>query len=88
MLSTKFLSYFVFLMSRVFLHSYHQDENVPWYSDEKWDFVRGNLSSVDRDYGWAHGLTHNIGTHQVKTQCELSGADLWVACSDGQGLKQ
>ena len=42
-----------------------QDENVPWYADEKWDFVRGNLSSVDRDYGWAHNLVHNIGTHQV-----------------------
>ncbi len=42
-----------------------QDENVPWYSDERWDFVKGNLSSVDRDYGWAHHLTHHIGTHQV-----------------------
>ena len=43
----------------------HQDENVPWYVDEKWDFVRGNLSSVDRHYGWAHDLVHNIGTHQI-----------------------
>ena len=42
-----------------------QDENVPWYVDEKWDFVRGNLSSVDRHYGWAHNLVHNIGTHQI-----------------------
>ncbi len=42
-----------------------KDENVPWYSDDKWDFVRGNLSSVDRDYGWAHNLVHNIGTHQI-----------------------
>lgn len=46
-----------------FLH--HQEVNVPWYSDDKWDFVRGNLSSVDRHYGWAHNLTHNIGTHQI-----------------------
>eukprot|EP00096_Caligus_rogercresseyi_P014977 TRINITY_DN7429_c0_g1_i1.p1 TRINITY_DN7429_c0_g1~~TRINITY_DN7429_c0_g1_i1.p1 ORF type:complete len:382 (+),score=65.69 TRINITY_DN7429_c0_g1_i1:86-1147(+) len=46
-----------------FLH--HQDVGVPWYSDDKWDFVKGNLSSVDRDYGWAHSLTHNIGTHQI-----------------------
>ena len=38
---------------------------MPWYSDEHWDFVRGSLSSVDRDYGWAHHLTHNIGTHQI-----------------------
>jgi omega-3 fatty acid desaturase (delta-15 desaturase) len=23
------------------------------------------LSSVDRNYGWAHSLVHNIGTHQI-----------------------
>ncbi len=51
------------LVVTTFLH--HQDENVPWYSEERWDFVRGNLSSVDRDYGWAHRLVHHIGTHQV-----------------------
>nr|WDS84440.1 omega-3 fatty acid desaturase-1 [Apocyclops royi] len=51
------------LVVTTFLH--HQDENVPWYGDEKWDFVRGNLSSVDRSYGWAHSLVHNIGTHQI-----------------------
>ena len=51
------------LVVTTFLH--HQDENVPWYVDERWDFVRGNLSSVDRHYGWAHDLVHNIGTHQI-----------------------
>ena len=51
------------LVITTFLH--HQDEDVPWYADERWDYVRGNLSSVDRHYGWAHGLVHNIGTHQI-----------------------
>ena len=51
------------LVITTFLH--HNDEKVPWYADEKWDFVRGNLSSVDRHYGWAHELVHNIGTHQI-----------------------
>jgi len=46
-----------------FLH--HNDEHVPWYSDAEWDYIKGNLSTVDRDYGWLHGITHNIGTHQV-----------------------
>ena len=27
--------------------------------------ILGQLSSVDRDYGWAHHLTHHIGTHQI-----------------------
>ena len=46
-----------------FLH--HNDVNVPWYADEQWNNVKGQLSSVDRNYGWAHDLTHNIGTHQI-----------------------
>nr|QWC69499.1 methyl-end desaturase 1 [Tigriopus californicus] len=55
-----FMCWIVFI---TFLH--HHDENVPWYGDEKWDFVRGQLSSVDRNYGWAHDVLHNIGTHQI-----------------------
>ena len=46
-----------------FLH--HNDVGVPWYSNNVWGNVKGQLSSVDRDYGWAHSLTHNIGTHQI-----------------------
>jgi len=49
----------------IFIFYELKDEGVPWYGDEYWDFVRGQLSSVDRDYGWAHNLVHNIGTHQV-----------------------
>ena len=46
-----------------FLH--HMAVGVPWYSTDRWSNVRGQLSTVDRDYGWAHELTHNIGTHQI-----------------------
>ena len=46
-----------------FLH--HMDTGVAWYSDSNWSNVIGQLSTVDRDYGWAHELTHNIGTHQI-----------------------
>lgn len=53
-----------------------QDEDVPWYGDEYWDFVRGQLSSVDRDYGWAHNLVHNIGTHQVSDSVSLK--KIWI----------
>jgi hypothetical protein len=40
-------------------------DQVPWYAGKEWNYVRGNLSSIDRDYGIFHALTHNIGTHQV-----------------------
>ncbi|XP_035827452.1 omega-6 fatty acid desaturase, endoplasmic reticulum [Aplysia californica] len=46
-----------------FLH--HTEEDIPWYSQDLWDNVRGQLSSVDRSYGWCHYIIHSIGTHQV-----------------------
>ncbi|TMW56889.1 hypothetical protein Poli38472_002814 [Pythium oligandrum] len=52
------------LVITTFLH--HNDEETPWYADSEWTYVKGNLSSVDRDYGWiVNHLSHNIGTHQV-----------------------
>ncbi len=55
-----FASYCVII---TFLH--HSEINIPWYSDGNWDFVRGQLSTVDRDYGMVHYMIHNIGTHQI-----------------------
>ncbi|KAK2153624.1 hypothetical protein LSH36_291g06005 [Paralvinella palmiformis] len=46
-----------------FLH--HTEMNIPWYPAKSWDFVRGQLSTIDRHYGIVHGLIHNIGTHQM-----------------------
>ena len=45
--------------------------HVRWHFTERSNWIlyifkySGQLSSVDRDYGWAHDLTHNIGTHQI-----------------------
>ncbi|OQR83758.1 omega-3 fatty acid desaturase, endoplasmic reticulum [Achlya hypogyna] len=53
-----------FLVVTTFLH--HNDEATPWYGDAEWTYVKGNLSSVDRSYGWfVDNLSHNIGTHQI-----------------------
>lgn len=46
-----------------FLH--HHEVDIPWYADERWDFVRGQLSTVDRHYGMVHYIIHCIGTHQM-----------------------
>ncbi|KAG7398422.1 linoleoyl-CoA desaturase [Phytophthora boehmeriae] len=52
------------LVITTFLH--HNDEDTPWYGDSEWTYVKGNLSSVDRSYGWLiNNLSHNIGTHQI-----------------------
>ncbi|HMX55728.1 MAG TPA: fatty acid desaturase [Leptospiraceae bacterium] len=58
--------YFVFVVWLdlvTFLH--HTAPDVPWYRGEAWNFVRGNLSSVDRSYGIFEWFHHNIGTHMV-----------------------
>lgn len=52
-----------YLVVITFLH--HTDVNVPWYSDDNWSFIKGQLSSIDRHYGLVHGWIHNIGTHQI-----------------------
>jgi len=57
------LIFSTWLVVTTFLH--HNEPGVPWYSTKKWNYVLGNLSSVDRDYGIFHDMTHNIGTHQV-----------------------
>lgn len=55
--------YASWLVCVTFLH--HMDTDVTWYSNDKWSFVKGALSSVDRDYGMLHDFIHNIGTHQI-----------------------
>ena len=44
----------------------HTELNLPWFADDNWNFVKGQLSSVDRHYGSVHNIIHNIGTHQVQ----------------------
>jgi len=55
-----FASYIVII---TLLH--HTDIDVPWYADSEWNNVKGQLSTVDRHYGHAHSLIHQIGTHQI-----------------------
>lgn len=51
------------LVVTTFLH--HQEENTPWFADGTWDYVKGNLSSIDRSYWPFDDVVHNIGTHQI-----------------------
>eukprot|EP01012_Entosiphon_sulcatum_P009637 TRINITY_DN1548_c0_g1_i1.p1 TRINITY_DN1548_c0_g1~~TRINITY_DN1548_c0_g1_i1.p1 ORF type:complete len:401 (-),score=65.29 TRINITY_DN1548_c0_g1_i1:317-1465(-) len=52
------------LVVTTFLH--HADATAPWYADSEWTYVKGNLSTVDRSYGYlVDTLGHHIGTHQV-----------------------
>lgn len=61
-----FVPYVIFVMWLdlvTFLH--HTDPEIPWYRGEDWNFLKGALSTIDRDYGWVNDIHHNIGTHVV-----------------------
>jgi omega-3 fatty acid desaturase (delta-15 desaturase) len=48
-----------------FLHHAHED-GTTWLSGDKWDYVSGNLVSVDRTYGaFLNNIHHNIETHVI-----------------------
>ena len=70
---------FSLLLARFLFHLVHartppsQDDThaaagmrVPWYRGAEWSYLRGGLSTLDRDYGpLFNALHHNIGTHVV-----------------------
>jgi len=43
----------------------HTDKRVPHYRGDEWNFVRGALSTVDRDYGILNTVFHHIGDTHV-----------------------
>lgn len=56
--------YIVFVMWLdlvTFLH--HTESDIPWYRDPEWTFLKGALSTIDRDYGFINHIHHDIGTH-------------------------
>lgn len=58
--------YMIFIMYLdVITYLHHTDPDVPWYRNKKWSFLRGGLSTVDRQYGLLEPIHHNIGTHVV-----------------------
>jgi len=43
----------------------NEEDKVPWYRGEEWSYLRGGLSTLDRDYGIFNKIHHDIGTHVV-----------------------
>jgi omega-3 fatty acid desaturase (delta-15 desaturase) len=62
------LVFTVWLDAVTYLHHHGPEgdgEPVPWYRDDEWSYLRGALSTLDRDYGFINHIHHNIGTHVV-----------------------
>jgi omega-3 fatty acid desaturase (delta-15 desaturase) len=46
--------------------TYLQDlMSVLAFECQEWNYMRGGLSTIDRDYGWFNNIHHDIGTHVV-----------------------
>ncbi|KAK4803017.1 hypothetical protein SAY86_001220 [Trapa natans] len=60
--------YWIFVMWLDFvtyLHHHGHEDKVPWYRGEEWSYLRGGLTTLDRDYGWINNIHHDIGTHVI-----------------------
>lgn len=58
-----YLIFCTWLLVVTFLH--HTEPGSRWYNTESWSYVRGNLESIDRVYGFLEHFHHDIGTHVV-----------------------
>ncbi|CAL9144656.1 unnamed protein product [Musa hybrid cultivar] len=62
------LPYAIFIMWLdlvTYLHHHGHSEKLPWYRGKEWSYLRGGLTTLDRDYGWINSIHHDIGTHVV-----------------------
>lgn len=62
------IPYWIFVMWLdlvTYLHHHGYDEKVPWYRGKEWSYLRGGLTTIDRDYGLINNIHHDIGTHVV-----------------------
>ncbi|CAD5164955.1 unnamed protein product [Musa acuminata subsp. malaccensis] len=62
------IPYLIFVMWLdlvTYLHHHGHNEKLPWYRGKEWSYLRGGLTTVDRDYGWINDIHHDIGTHVI-----------------------
>jgi omega-3 fatty acid desaturase (delta-15 desaturase) len=50
--NTYIMPYIVFVMwLDLVTYLHHTDKELPWYRDPEWTYLRGGLTTTDRDYG-------------------------------------
>ncbi|XVF46761.1 hypothetical protein PTKIN_Ptkin03bG0054400 [Pterospermum kingtungense] len=61
-----YLIFVVWLDLVTYLHHHgHDEQRLPWYRGKEWSYLRGGLTTVDRDYGVFNKIHHDIGTHVI-----------------------
>ena len=56
------LLYFWFTM---YTYTHHTDPSVPLYGEDEWTWMKGALTTIDRDYGIFNFFHHHIGSTHV-----------------------
>ncbi|KAF5747628.1 omega-3 fatty acid desaturase chloroplastic-like [Tripterygium wilfordii] len=62
------IPYWVFVMWLdlvTYLHHHGHEEKLPWYRGKEWSYLRGGLTTLDRDFGMINNIHHDIGTHVI-----------------------
>ncbi|XP_020108581.1 omega-3 fatty acid desaturase, chloroplastic [Ananas comosus] len=68
MLKLYFVPYLIFvawLDLVTYLHHHGHEQKLPWYRGKEWSYLRGGLTTLDRDYGLINNIHHDIGTHVI-----------------------
>ncbi|KAL0299274.1 UNVERIFIED_CONTAM: Omega-3 fatty acid desaturase, chloroplastic [Sesamum radiatum] len=60
-----YLGFVTWLDLVTYLHHHGHEQKLPWYRGEEWSYLRGGLTTLDRDYGWINNIHHDIGTHVI-----------------------
>ncbi|KZV29957.1 omega-3 desaturase family protein [Dorcoceras hygrometricum] len=60
-----YLSFVMWLDLVTYLHHHGHEDSLPWYRGKEWSYLRGGLTTLDRDYGWINNIHHDIGTHVI-----------------------
>ena len=56
-----YIVFVIWLDLVTYLH--HTEQELPWYRGDNWTFLKGAISTIDRDYGIFNHIHHDIGTH-------------------------
>ncbi|KAJ8769763.1 hypothetical protein K2173_007623 [Erythroxylum novogranatense] len=60
-----YLGFVMWIDIVTYLHHHGYEQKLPWYRGKEWSYLRGGLTTVDRDYGWINNIHHDIGTHVI-----------------------
>ncbi|CAN0912996.1 Omega-3 fatty acid desaturase, chloroplastic, partial [Linum grandiflorum] len=60
-----YLVFVAWLDMVTYLHHHGHEQKLPWYRGKEWSYLRGGLTTVDRDYGIINNIHHDIGTHVI-----------------------